>query len=83
MASKNIKNPLYVVTKKGSVVEEATSLIDLLVKKFNLRPVVEFFNWLFRALLDQVKDYPTFIAVKNFIDTVMKRLQLFLSYDLI
>lgn len=81
--AKKTKNPLYVVTQKGSVVEEAAGFIDLLIKKFNLAPVINFFNWLFKALLEQVEDYPTFIAVKNFIDRVMKRFRLFLAYDLI
>ena len=82
MVKKN-KNPLYVVTQKGSVVEEAAGFVDMLVKKFNLTPVLNFLDWLFQALLEQVKDYPTFIAIKNFIDLVMKRVQLFLNYDLV
>ena len=80
--AKKSKNPLYVVTKKGSVVEEASGFIDMLIKKFRLEPVINFFNWLFKALLEQVEDYPTFIAVKNFIDMVMKRIQLFISYNI-
>lgn len=75
------KNPLYVVTKKGTVVEEATSYLDAMVKKLNLKPVLDFLDWLIKAMLDLVKDYPTFIAIKNFFDLVMKRLELFIAYQ--
>ena len=43
------QNPLYVV--KGDQVEEATGLIDMLLKKFNLAPVLDILNALFNMLV--------------------------------
>jgi hypothetical protein len=72
---KKNKNPLYVVS--GQEVEEAHGLVDFLVKKLNLKPAIEFLNMIFELLLSQVSSYPTFIAVKEFIDLIMKRIELF------
>lgn len=69
------KNPLYVVTKKGNVVEEATSIVDALIKKLNLGPAIKILNDLFKLLLDMVKDYPTFIKIKEFIDSIMAKIE--------
>jgi hypothetical protein len=77
------KNPLYVVTKKGNVVEEASGWIDAVIKKFNLKPLLDFIQQIIAMILEQVKDYPTFIAAKKFIDTLMGRLELFLKYSLV
>lgn len=77
------KNPLYVVTKKGSVVEEATNRFDALVKKFNLTPVLEMLNMLIEWLLEQVKDYPTFMAIKKFIDLMVGRVELLVKFRLV
>jgi hypothetical protein len=64
------KNPLYVV--KGKEVQEAFGLLDLVVKKFNLEPVIRVLESIFKMLLDQVKTWETFIAVKKFIDEMME-----------
>jgi hypothetical protein len=72
---KKNKNPLYVVS--GQEVEEANGLVDFLVKKLNLEPAINFLNMMFDLLLSQIDSYPVFIAVKEFIDLVMKRIELF------
>jgi hypothetical protein len=72
---KKNKNPLYVVS--GQEVEEANGLVDFLVKKLTLEPASNFLNMIFDLLLSQVDSYPVFIAVKEFIDLVMKRIELF------
>jgi hypothetical protein len=72
---KKNKNPLYVVS--GQEVEEANGLVDFLVKKLKLEPAINFLNMIFDLLLSQVDSYPVFIAVKEFIDLVMKRIELF------
>ena len=72
---KKNKNPLYVVS--GQEVEEANGLVDFLVKKLKLEPAINFLNMLFELLLSQIDSYPVFIAVKEFIDLVMKRIELF------
>lgn len=60
------KNPLYVV--KGKDVQEASSIFDLVVKKFNLEPVIQVIQNILKMLLEQVKSYPMFVAVKQYID---------------
>ena len=72
---KKNKNPLYVVS--GQEVEEANGLVDFLVKKLKLEPAINFLNMIFDLLLSQIDSYPVFIAVKEFIDLVMKRIELF------
>jgi len=72
---KKNKNPLYVVS--GQEVEEANGLVDFLVKKLKLEPAINFLNMMFELLLSQIDSYPVFIAVKEFIDLVMKRIELF------
>ncbi len=67
------KNPLYVV--KGKTVLEANGILDLLVKKLNLTPVIEVFSKLLSMLLEQVKDYPTLVAVKKSFETIMEKIQ--------
>lgn len=66
------KNPLYVV--KGQNVEQAKNFFDLLIKKFDLEPVMRILNQIFEFLLSQVKSYPMFVAVKSMIDQWMLQL---------
>ena len=64
------KNPLYVV--KGKDVQEASSVIDLVIKKFNLEPVIKILNNIFQMLLDQVKTFAMYKAVKQYIDDMVE-----------
>lgn len=66
------KNPLYVV--KGKNVMEAKGLIDLVVKKLNLEPLMEVLKSILTMLLEQVKSYPMLLIVKAMIDEWMKKL---------
>lgn len=63
------KNPLYVV--KGKEVTEVRSIFDLVVKKLNLEPIISFLQNLLKILLEQIENYPTFIAVKSKIDEIV------------
>jgi hypothetical protein len=63
---KKTKNPLYVV--KGKDVSEASGVIDLVIKKLNLEPLVMILQNLLKIVLENVKSYPTLVAVKNFLD---------------
>lgn len=75
------KNPLYVVkeTKKGSVVEEADGLFDLIVKKFGLAPALDVLGSLFESLLKMASNYAMFVVVKDFIDQLMAKFSLVLG----
>ncbi len=66
------KNPLYVV--KGKTVQEAKGFFDLIVKKMNMEPVLEFVMNFLKVLLEQVKTYPMFVAVKTMIDEWMAKI---------
>jgi hypothetical protein len=66
------KNPLYVV--KGQNVEQAKNFFDMLIKKLELQPVINFLQSMITMLLEQVKSYPTFVLVKNMIDQWMAQL---------
>ncbi len=66
------KNPLYVV--KGKDVQEAKSIIDMVVKRFNLEPMINILKNLFLLLLEQVENYATFQVVKAFIDQIIHKI---------
>ncbi len=63
------KNPLYVV--KGKDVQEAKDIFDLVIKKLNLEPVVQFIQNMLKMILENIKSYPTFLAMKNLLDELV------------
>ncbi len=65
------KNPLYVV--KGKDVQEAKDIFDLVIKKLNLEPVVQFIQSMLKMILENIKNYPTFLAMKNLLDELVIR----------
>ncbi len=81
--TKKSKNPLYVVTNNGAQVEQAKDLLDLLIKKFNLAPVIEILKVFLKMLSENVKSYAMFVEVKNLIDKylamIMPLLQTFMA----
>ena len=66
-----VKNPLYVV--KGQDVQEAFGVCDLVIKKLNLEPLMLFIENMVKFLLEQIKSYPTFIAIKSFLDELLEK----------
>ncbi len=66
------KNPLYVVTDNGNVVEEATGFMDAMIKKFGLEPVLEIVNTLLSMLTGQVGNYGFFLYLQELIDNFAK-----------
>jgi hypothetical protein len=66
-----IKNPLYVV--KGKDVQEASDVFDLVIKKLNLEPVVLFIQNMLKLVLENIKNYPTFLAMKNLLDELIAK----------
>jgi hypothetical protein len=71
--SEKSKNPLYVV--KGKNVEMASGLFDMLIKRFDLAPVVAMLQQLLSMLLAQVNSYPLLAQVKTLVDVVLAQLQ--------
>ncbi len=62
------KNPLYVVTNDGKDVEAASSLLDALIKKLSLGPVLDFLNLIFQMIIDQVGGVVAMDLIKGIID---------------
>lgn len=79
MSASKKKNPLYVVTEKGSVVEEASGLFDALIKRFSLGPVIGLFETIFKELLSLVTNYQMFTLVKAWLDQWVEQLSLWLG----
>ena len=65
------KNPLYVV--KGKEVQEAKDIFDLVIKKLNLEPVVQFIQNILQMILENIKTYPSFLAMKGLLDELVAR----------
>ena len=66
------KNPLYVV--KGNNVEQAKNFLDLIVKKFNLEPMIEVVTNILKLMLSQVTSYSGFVAVKAWFDGLVSKI---------
>lgn len=64
-------NPLYVVTEKGSVVEEATSRFDALVKKWGLTGLMNVIEQVLKELMSVANSYPMVSMVKSFVDDIV------------
>lgn len=73
------KNPLYVVTNKGKDVESAKNLFDVLVKKFNLEPVIELLKTFLKMFMENAKSYATFVEMKKLFDQYVAPLILLLN----
>lgn len=67
------KNPLYVV--KGKDIIEASSFVDLVIKKFNLGPAINILKNIFLLLLEQVENFAMYQAVKAFIDQILNQIR--------
>ena len=70
-SSAKSKNPLYVV--KGKDVEAASGFLDLLIKKFNLAPIIQMIQTLMAELLKNVQSYSMFEVVKKVIDELVEK----------
>lgn len=69
---KNV-NPLYVVRNNGVDVEQASGLIDLLLKKTGIDKVLPILENIFAIMLSQVQSYAVFMEVKKFMDAVFEK----------
>ncbi len=67
------KNPLYVV--KGKEVQEASSLMDLVIKRFNLEPAINILRNIFYLLLEQVENFAWFQAIVKFYNDMVQKIR--------
>ena len=79
-AKQKNSNPLYVV--KGDQVEQANNFLDMLVKKFNLEPLIELLMNILKTLLENVSSYPMFLMAKDFLDQILARFELFKKFSI-
>jgi len=74
-ARKNTTNPLFVVTNNGQDVEEAESMIDALIKKFGLGPILEFFETVIQMIMEQVGGMVALELVRGVLDELVDVLE--------
>lgn len=75
------KNPLYVV--KGDQVEEANNFVDLIIKKLNLEPLIEVMINILKMLLENIQSYSAFTMVKDYLDFLVQRFELFRKFSIV
>ena len=75
------KNPLYVV--KGDQVEAAENFLDLMIKKFNLQPIIDFVLFVFKFVMENIKSYAALEVAVTLFDDILKRLELFKRFAII
>jgi hypothetical protein len=66
-------NPLYVVSKNKKDVEEASNLLDLILKKTGVDKVIPVLETILSLILSQVETYPIFIEVKKMFDKLFEK----------
>jgi hypothetical protein len=75
--NKRKKNPLYAVTNSGKDVEEAANLLELMILKFQLRPLIDFIKTIFEILLSSVKSSAQLETVQQFLEKIINLTSLF------
>ena len=70
------KNPLYVVTNNGKDVQEATSFIDALVKRFGLDETIGLLESMLAELFEMVTSFAIFKVLQDFIDQIVEMLEM-------
>ncbi|CBW26411.1 hypothetical protein BMS_1558 [Halobacteriovorax marinus SJ] len=68
------KNPLYHVSNDGKDVESVSGVVELMIKKLGLDPMVEFLVSLLEMMQEQVKSYAMFVAIKELIDELLEKI---------
>jgi hypothetical protein len=72
---KTSNNPLYVVTNKGKDVEEATGVLNALLKRLGLEDAVAIIGQLIKSMLEQVQSYAFFVEAKRILDQLVALLE--------
>lgn len=72
--SRRSTNPLYVVRKNGVDVEEASGILELILKKTGLDKMVPMLETFMQILFSQVQSYAVFIEVKKMFDKLFEKI---------
>jgi hypothetical protein len=71
--NKKSTNPLYVVRNNGVDVEEASGILELLLKKTGLDKMIPMLETFIQIILSQVESYAVFIEVKKMFDQIFNK----------
>ena len=66
------KNPLYVV--KGKDVLEVKNILELVVEKLNLGPVIEMLKMIMDSIVNQIQSYAMLAAFNEFFQDLLKKI---------
>lgn len=72
-SSKKSGNPLYVVRKNGVDVEEASGLLELILKKTGLDKMIPILESFVQILFSEVQSWAIFIEVKKMFDLIFNK----------
>ncbi|MDD4974191.1 MAG: hypothetical protein PHY93_07550 [Bacteriovorax sp.] len=71
--NKKSTNPLYVVRNNGVDVEEASGILELILKKTGLDRMIPILESFIQIILSQVESYAVFIEVKKMFDQIFNK----------
>ena len=71
--TKKSTNPLYVVRNNGVDVEEASGILELILKKTGLDKMLPILESFLHILLAQVESYAVFIEIKKMFDQIFNK----------
>lgn len=66
-------NPLYVVRKNGVDVEEASGIIELILKKTGMDKMIPILESIMQMLLSQIESWAVFVEVKKWFDEIFNK----------
>jgi predicted NBD/HSP70 family sugar kinase len=73
--STKAKNPLFVVTNNGQDVEQAEGLLDALVKRLGLEPVMEVLDEILEQLIAASSSYTMIQVLEEWVDQLVRILE--------
>lgn len=68
-------NPLFIVTNKGQDVEQAQGLLDAMIKKYGIKPIIDLFSIMIDFVTEQIKGHIVFEIVSGLIDDFIDALE--------
>lgn len=74
-AKKKSDNPLFIVTNKGQDVEQAEGLLDAMIKKYGIKPLIDLFSMLIDFIVANVKGHAAFTIVSGLVDDFVDGLE--------
>lgn len=68
------KNPLFVVTNQGKTVEQATGVLDALIKKLGLQPVISLIEMMIETVISSISSYASLVVANDFLEKLISQL---------